>query len=258
MTHHWTFNDPFPYRDHVSGQEAKFIGTAKPSNNTDYLSLVGHSCLILGSFTDFCLTNMLACNSGYSLAFWLLIKPTATAPQIFLGTSRNNITDLEGVFVYQTEANGPERKVIVEFLFERLSWKAQLKIKQEIWNFIVITWNSTNGRMGRLATFINGELINSSLARNESDVSKYVKLRGHFPGQVLRATLYLESGALYDQVMSWNRSLDDLEVRRAFQSQMSKFKSLASLKFIISRSINYFILCGLLLHFRPIYDTKRK
>ncbi|KAL9950396.1 hypothetical protein ACROYT_G042884 [Oculina patagonica] len=223
ITHHWTFNETFPYKDHVTGQEAKFIGTTRPLNNTDYLSLVGRSCLILGSFTDSCLTNMPVCNSGYSLAFWLQITPSATAPQIFLGTSRNNATDLQGIFVYQTESIRTERRVIVEFLFDGLSWKVPLKVQQEIWEFIVLTWNKTSGR---LTAYMNGEKVDSSSARNGSDVSKHVKLRGSFPGQVVRASLYLESGALYDQIMAWNRSLDGYEVKRAFQLQMNELSKI--------------------------------
>ena len=223
ITHHWTFNEPFPYTDHATGQEAKFIGTTRPLNNTDYLSLVGSSCLILGSFTDSCLTNMPVCNSGYTFAFWLQITPTAIAPQIFLGTSRNNFTDLQGIFVYQTETIRRVRRVIVEFLFDGRSWQVPLKIQQEIWDFIVLTWNTTNDC---LTAYLNGEKVASSSARNGSDVSKHVKLRGSFQGQVVRASLYLESGALYDQVIAWNRSLEDYEVKRAFQSQMSEYCSI--------------------------------
>lgn len=203
----------------------RLFGTT--SNNTDYLSLVGFSCLILGSFTDLCLTNMSTCDSGFSLAFWLLIKHTATDPQIFLGTSRNNFTDLKGVFVYQNETNGTERKVIVEVILNGHSWKEPLKIQHEIWNFIVITWSTAEGRESRLATYINGGLVNSSVVEKKSDVWKYIKLKGSFPMQVVRAKLYLESGGLYDEVITWNRSLHGYEVRRAFQSQMSKFTLIA-------------------------------
>ena len=211
----------------MSGQDVLVLfGTT--SNNTDYLSLVGFSCLILGSFTDLCLTNMSTCDSGFSLAFWLLIKHTATDPQIFLGTSGNNFTDLKGVFVYQNETNGTERKVIVEVKLNGHSWKEPLKIQHEIWNFIVITWNAAEGRESRLATYINGELVNSSVVEKKSDVWKHIKLmKGHFPKQVVRAELYLESGGLYDEVITWNRSLHGYEVRRAFQSQMSKFTLIA-------------------------------
>ena len=127
--------------------------------------------------------------------------------------------------MYQTETIRTERTVIVEFLFNGSSWKVPLKIQQEIWDFIVATWNSTNGR---LAAYLNGELINSSVAGNKSDVSKHVKLRGNFPEQVPRASLYLESGALYDQVTTRNRSLNDYEVKRAFEMQMGELCSLSS------------------------------
>ena len=170
---------------------------------------------------------MSTCDSGFSLAFWLLIKHTATDPQIFLGTSRNNFTDLKGVFVYQNETNGTERKVIVEVILNGHSWKEPFKIQHEIWNFIVITWNAPEGRESRLATYINGELVNSSVVEKKSDVWKHIKLKGHFPKQVVRAELYLESGGLYDEVITWNRSLHGYEVRRAFQSQMSKFTLIA-------------------------------
>ena len=123
------------------------------------------------------------------------------------------------MFVYQTEKIQTERKVIVEFLFNGSSWKVQMRIQQEIWDFIVATWNSTNGR---LAAYLNGELVNSSVAGNISDVSKHVKLRGNFPEQVLRASLYLESGAYYDQVTTRNRTLNDYEVKRAFELHMGK------------------------------------
>ncbi|KAJ7378594.1 hypothetical protein OS493_021893 [Desmophyllum pertusum] len=167
---------------------------------------------------------MPTCHSGYSLAFWLQITPTATAPQIFLGTSRNNVTDLQGVFVYQTETIRAERRVIVEFLFDGLSWKVPLIIQQEIWDFVVLTWSITNHR---LAAYMNGEMVNStSVGSAGSDVSKHVKLRGSFPGQVERASLYLESGALYDHVITWNRSLTDYEVKRAFQSQMNELSKI--------------------------------
>jgi len=161
---------------------------------------------------------MPVCNSGYSLAFWIKITSETTLPQIFLGTSRNNFNDLQGMFVYQTEKIQTERKVIVEFLFNGSSWKVQMRIQQEIWDFIVATWNSTNGR---LAAYLNGELVNSSVAGNISDVSKHVKLRGNFPEQVLRASLYLESGAYYDQVTTRNRTLNDYEVKRAFELHMN-------------------------------------
>lgn len=170
---------------------------------------------------------MSTCDSGFSLAFWLLIKHTATDPQIFLGTSRNNFTDLKGVFVYQNETNGTERKVIVEVILNGHSWKEPLKIQHEIWNFIVITWSTAEGRESRLATYINGGLVNSSVVEKKSDVWKYIKLQGSFPMQVVRAKLYLESGGLYDEVITWNRSLHGYEVRRAFQSQMSRFTLIA-------------------------------
>lgn len=209
----------------MTGQETTLIPrTAQPLKNIDYLNLVGQSCLILGSFTDSCLKNMPGCNSGYSLAFWIKITSNATLPQIFLGTSRNNFSDLQGIFVYQTETIRTERRVIVEFLFDGRSWQVPLKIQQEIWDFIVATWNNTNGR---LAAYLNGELVNTSVAGNESDVSKHVKLRGNFPEQVPRVSLYLESGALYDQVKTWNKSLTDYEVKRAFELQMSEFCSLS-------------------------------
>jgi len=204
----------------VTGQETKLIpNISQPLKNIDYLHLPNRSALILGSFTDSCLTNMPVCNSGYSLAFWIKITSETTLPQIFLGTSRNNFNDLQGMFVYQTEKIQTERKVIVEFLFNGSSWKVQMRIQQEIWDFIVATWNSTNGR---LAAYLNGELVNSSVAGNISDVSKHVKLRGNFPEQVLRASLYLESGAYYDQVTTRNRTLNDYEVKRAFELHMGK------------------------------------
>ncbi|PFX30212.1 Latrophilin-2 [Stylophora pistillata] len=106
-----------------------------------------------------------------------------------------------------------------------LSWKEPLKIQQEIWNFIVITWRAGDGRENQLATYINGKLINSSVVEMESNLSKYIKLRGNFPRQVLRTELYLESGGLYDEVITWNRSLHGFEVRRAFQSQMTPYTS---------------------------------
>lgn len=196
--------------------------TAQPLKNIDYLHLPSHSALILGSFTDSCLTNMPVCNSGYSLAFWIKVTSNATLRQIFLGTSRNNF---EGIFVYQTEAIRTERRVIVEFLFNGSSWRVPLKIRQEIWDFIVATWNSTNGR---LVAYLNGELVNSSVAGNKSDVSKLVKLRRNFSEQVPRASLYLESGALYDQFKTTNRSLNAYEVKRTFELQMSELCILSS------------------------------
>lgn len=229
ITHSWTFDESFPYKDHVTGQKTSLIpSTAQPSKNIDYLHLPSQSALILGSFADICLTNMPVCNSGYSLSFWIKITSNATLPQIFLGTSRNNFTDLQGIFVYQTETTRTERRVIVEFLFNGSSWKVPLKIQQEVWDFIVATWNSTNGR---LAAYLNGELVNSSVAESKSDVSKHVKLRGNFPRQVQRASLYLESGALYDQFATRNRSLNDYEAKRAFELQMndlSKIKCTAT------------------------------
>ena len=210
----------------MTGQETKLIpSTTQPLNNIDYLHLPSQSALILGSFKDHCLRNMPVCNSGYSLAFWIKITSNATLPQIFLGTSRNNFNDSQGIFVYQTEIIPTESRVIVEFLYNGSSWKVPLKIQREIWDFIVATWNSTNGR---LAAYLNGELVNSSLAGNKSDVSKHVKLRGNFPKQVPRTSLYLESGALYDQFTTRNRSLSDYEVKRAFQLQMSELCSLSS------------------------------
>ena len=204
----------------MTGQKTTLIPiTAQPSKNIDYLHLPSHSALILGSFTDSCLTNILLCNSGFSLAFWIKITSKATLPQIFLGTSRNNFN---GIFVYQTEVIRTERRVIVELLFNGSSWKVPLKIRQEIWDFIVATWNSTNGR---LAVYLNGELVNSSVAGNKSDISKLVRLRGNFTEQVPSASLYLESGALYDQFTTRNRSLNAREVKRAFQLQMSELCS---------------------------------
>ena len=217
ITHRWTFDGSFPYEDKVTGQNTTLIPiTAQPLKNIDYLHLPRHSALILGSFTDSCLINMPLCNSGYSLAFWIKITSNATLPQIFLGTSRNNFN---GIFVYQTEGIRTERRVIVEFLFNGSSWRVPLKIRQEIWDFIVATWNSTNGR---LAAYLNGEPVNSSVAGNKSDISEHVKLRGNFTEQVPRASLYLESGALYDQFTTRNRSLVAHEVRRAFQWEMSE------------------------------------
>lgn len=214
----------------MTGQKTMLISsTAQPSKNIDYLHLPSQSALILGSFADSCLTNMPVCNSGYSLSFWIKITSNATLPQIFLGTSRNNFNDLQGIFVYQTETTRTERRVIVEFLFNGSSWKVPLKIQQEIWDFIVATWNSTNGR---LAAYLNGELVNSSVAENKSDVSKHVKLRGNFPRQVQRASLYLESGALYDQFTTRNRSLNDYEAKRVFELQMSELCSSSFNRFL--------------------------
>ena len=202
----------------MTGQNTTlFPITAQPLKNRDYLHLTGHSALVLGSFTDSCLTNMQLCNSGYSLAFWIKITSNDTRPQIFLGTgSRNNFN---GIFVYQTEGIRTERRVIVEFLFNGSSWRVPLKIRQEIWDFIVATWNSTDGR---LAAYLNGELVNSSVAGNEGDISRHIKLRQSFAGKVPRASLYLESGALYDQFTIRNRSLVAPEVKRAFQLEMSE------------------------------------
>jgi len=160
---------------------------------------------------------MQLCNSGYSLAFWIKITSNAKPTQIFLGTgSRNNFN---GIFVYQTKWKRTERRVIVEFLFNGSSWGVPLKIRQEIWDFIVATWNSTNGR---LAAYLNGELVNSFVPGKESNISRHVKLRGSFAEQVPRASLYLKSGALYDQFTTRNRSLVAREVRRAFQLEMSE------------------------------------
>ena len=214
----------------MTGKKTKLIpSTAQPLKNIDYLHLPGQSVLILGSFADSCLTNIPVCNSGYSLAFWIKITSNATLPQIFLGTSRNNFNDLQGIFVYQTETIRTERRVIVEFLFNGSSWKVPLKIQQEIWDFIVANWNCTNGR---LTAYLNGELVNSSVAENKSDVLKHVKLRGNFPPQVPRASLYLESGALYDQFTTRNRSLNDYEAKRAFELEMGELCSLRFNRFI--------------------------
>ena len=221
MTHHWTFNESFPYEDHKTGQRVKFIGDKKPLNNTDYLSLVGESCLILGSITDRCLANMTTCHSGYSVAFWVQIKPTATSPQILLGTSRNG-TDIHGVFVYQTVAIRRESWLIAEVYVDGLRWGVPLTVPQEVWVFISLSWNIKDDIF---SVYVNGKEVNSTAGKYGSEhlLRKHLKLRGSFPRQEVPPSLYLESGGLYDEVMTWNRSLDHSEVRRLFQAQMSKF-----------------------------------
>lgn len=220
MTHHWTFNEPFPYKDHKTGQEVKFIGDAKPLNITDYLSLVRASCLILGSFTDRCLANITTCRSGYSLAFWVQIKATATSPQILLGTSRNG-TEINGVFVYQTQAIRTERRIILEMYDKGLSWKVPLIVPQDMWVFIALSWDFQDGS---LSVYMNGHRVNSTVGEYGSDIllRRLLKLRGAFPEPMVPATLYLESGGLYDEVMTWNRSLHTSDMKRLFQLQMSK------------------------------------
>lgn len=220
MTHHWTFNGPFPYEDHKTGQRVKLIGDKKPLNTTGYLSLVGESCLILGSITDRCLANMTTCHSGYSVAFWVQIKVTATSPQILLGTSRNG-TDIHGVFVYQTEAIGKKRRLIAEIYVDGLRWNVTLTVPQEMWVFIALSWNSKDDIF---SVYTNGNNVSTTAGKYGSEhlLRKYLKLIGSFPRQEVPPSLYLESGGLYDEVMTWNRSLDHLEVKRLFQAQMSK------------------------------------
>ena len=225
MTHHWTFNPPFPYKDRKTSQEAKFVGDAKRSQSAEYLDLDGESCLILGSFTDPCLANMIACYSGYSLAFWIQLKPKATSPQILLGTAKNGC-DIHGVFVYQTQVMTTERRLVVEVYVNGLSWKAPVTVPQDKWVFLSLSWNTTayNSNSATLSVYMNGDKVNSALGKHGNDtfLGELLRLRGNFSGQVVPESLYLESGALYDDVMTWNRSLTELEAKKLLQSQMSK------------------------------------
>lgn len=218
LRHHWKFSELFPFEDKVTGEKGKFIGDTKPLNNTDYLSLEGESCLILSSFTERCL-----CNSEYSVAVWMHVKLSATSPQIFLGTSRNG-TDIHGVFVYQTEATGKERKLRVEVFVDGFRWSVPFTVPQEIWFFISLSWNIHNDS---LSVYLNGDEVNTTLRKrgNDEDVKRRLRLRGSFPRQEVPPSLYLESGALYDEVMTWNRTLGHNEMRRLYQAQMSKFVS---------------------------------
>lgn len=226
MTHHWNFNETFPYKDKITGQEGTFMGNAVPSKSMDYLSLSGMSCLILGTLADPCLLNMSTCTSGYSLAFWIQPNTNATSPQILLGTSRNG-SEIHGVFVYQTQVSG-NKSLIVEAHVNGLRWKAPGLVLKSTWDFITLTWNVTTRE--KLRVYLNGIKVKQSLDKNVNDyrpLKKLLKLRGSFPGKRVPASLYLESGGLYDEVMTWNRPLKEHEVKRLFQSQMSKFLSSA-------------------------------
>lgn len=221
MTHHWNFNEPFPYKDKITGQEGTFMGNEVPLKSMDYLRLSEMSCLILGTFADPCLLNMSTCHSGYSLAFWIQPNTNATSPQILLGTARNG-SEIHGVFVYQTQVGG-NKSLIVAAHVNGLRWKAPIPVSNNTWYFITLTWNVTI--RDKLRVYLNGIKVKLSLDKNVSDrpLEKLLKLRGSFPGKRVPASLYLESGGFYDEVMTWNRSLKEPEVKRLFQSQMSKF-----------------------------------
>ena len=220
MTHHWNFNEPFPYKDKITGQEGTFMGNEVPLKSMDYLRLSEMSCLILGTFADPCLLNMSTCHSGYSLAFWIQPNTNATSPQILLGTARNG-SEIHGVFVYQTQVRG-NKSLIVAAHVNGLRWKAPICVSNNTWDFITLTWNVTI--RDKLRVYLNGNKVKLSLDKNVSDrpLEKLLKLRGSFPGKRVPASLYLESGGFYDEVMTWNRSLKEPEVKRLFQSQMSK------------------------------------
>ena len=239
MLHHWSFNEPYPYKDHITGQEVKFVGDTEPLNTTDYLSLTGASCLILGSFKDGCLSNMTACNSGFSLAFWLQVKPSATSPQVLVGTTRNG-TDIHGVFVYQTQAIRTERRLFAEVYVNGFSWKVPLTVSLEMWVFIALSWNN---RVGSLSVYMNRNRINSTRGGYESDpeLRRLLKLRGRFPRHDVPATLYLESGGLYDEVMTWSSALDYSEMKRLFQSQLSKQTYMCGIPVLVRKSILYIL-----------------
>ena len=173
LTHHWKFSELFPFEDKVTGEKGKFIGDTKPLNKTDYLSLEGESCLILGSFTERCLANMATCNSGYSVALWMQLRSSATSPQIMLGTSRNG-TDIHGVFVYQAEAMGRERKLGVEVFFDGLRWRVPFTVQQEIWFFVSLSWNIHSDS---LSAYLNGSEVNTTLSECGSDEDLKRRLR---------------------------------------------------------------------------------
>ena len=218
MTHHWSFDGRFPYKDIVTEEAVSVIG-ANPLNSSDHLSFKGSSCAILGSFEDLCLTNLTKCNAGLTLAFWLHIDYSANVSQIFIGTSSNG-SDIQGVFVYQTKPSLAERRIIAELCNDGLSWKVSLSAPQEIWHFIVMTWDAKN----ILRVYRNGKLVNSTSVATHIDQSlnRLFKLRGVFSGDRLLGFLYLESKGKYDELMTWKRTFKERDVKRAFQIQMSK------------------------------------
>ena len=223
MTHHWSFDDESPYEDKKTLEEATFLGNEGPLNTTDYLHLVGKSCLILGTITDPCLANMTACNSGYSVALWLQINLKSTSPQIFLGMARNR-TEIEGIFVYQSdneEMPDERRRLFVEVIMPGRVWRIPLTVPQELWFFITISWNRTKDC---LSVYINGKKVNSTSGEygNGDSIRRLLTLQGLSPRKRVPPSPYLESGALYDEFMTWNTSLGHSHVKKLFQGQMSK------------------------------------
>ncbi|XP_068676756.1 latrophilin-like protein LAT-2 isoform X2 [Montipora foliosa] len=226
VTHHWSFDDEYPYKDKKTLEKATFLGE-RPLNTTDYLHLVGKSCLILGTITDPCLANMTACNSGYSVALWLQINLKSTSPQIFLGMARNR-TEIEGIFVYQSdneEMPDDRRRLFVEVIMPGRVWRIPFTVLQELWFFITISWNRTKDC---LSVYINGTKVNSTSGEygNGDSILPRLRLQGFSPRKPVPPSPYLESGALYDEFMTWNTSLGHSHVKKLFQGQMNKLSQI--------------------------------
>ncbi|XP_068726850.1 adhesion G protein-coupled receptor L2-like isoform X2 [Montipora capricornis] len=224
VTHHWSFDDEYPYKDKKTLEKATFLGNEGPPNTTDYLHLVGKSCLILGTITDPCLANMTACNSGYSVALWLQINPKSTSPQIFLGMARNR-TEIEGIFVYQSDNEDESRRLCVEVIMPGRVWRIPFTVLQELWYFITISWNRTKDC---LSVYINGKKVNSTSGEygNGDSILPRLRLHGLSTRKRVPPSPYLESGALYDEFMTWNTSLGHSHVKKLFQVQMNKLSNI--------------------------------
>lgn len=181
-------------------------------STNNFLTLEGRSSSIeLGRFGK-CIGVLPICSDGFTFSLWLRLRDTVGEEQDILGISRSSFYNT-GFSLIRTEKN--EMKVVVlDSATRTYLWYASSLRK---WDHHLVTWDS-----GKMSVFINGKklLTRRIVSEKRHVVSK--KLEGFeslgtgydFSGSTGLLSLGrhgFKIDADYDNLMFWNRKLNDTE-----------------------------------------------
>jgi len=208
---YWRFDHSTNYSDSITNISGSYHGNRDDvaiegsRHNNGYLTLKSmNSTLTLNGIASSCLEEPRTCHRGVTLAMWFLSNKTKErSPYVVSGSNMFSIS------------RSSKGCMTVQVVSGNQSYETCVFVKTSLWTHLTLTWQATNG----IAVFANSRRINTRAVatmvtdkRNHTSTSQSTR----------NYSLVLHGIASYDDVMIWNKVLTSADIKKIFQSQISK------------------------------------
>jgi hypothetical protein len=209
MDHYWRFDFTTGFTDSITSKNASLHGNKNhisiqgSRDYNGYLYIKDRSSVELDGLKSSCFSKPIRCKNGVSIVMW------------FRNLAKDQVTHFRskgGAFSLLRSLNNT---LVIRIVNGTATHETSFWFNTSVWNHIAITLDQTNG----LVIYSNSRKLNTATLAHSYTPPSFI----HNDIQDSRNnSLFLYGEASYDDIMIWHKALSPLEIKKIFQSQISK------------------------------------